>query len=155
MPGLIARPVTPHILRHTFAVTAVQKGISLPALQRLLGHEYLGTTQIYLNCESAPGLTRNRRPTVPRLDCLKIEPESDVGGFRPGQASAPIGVKIRRRFTRPITESSYPAARSSASSARKLGLLGFSQSSRLIRAGVVVAVGLLRRLGTFPIALGV
>lgn len=45
----IARPVTPHILRHTFAVTAVQKGISLPALQRMLGHEYLGTTQIYLN----------------------------------------------------------------------------------------------------------
>jgi integrase/recombinase XerD len=33
--------------RHTFAVTAVQKGISLPSLQRLLGHEYLGTTQIY------------------------------------------------------------------------------------------------------------
>jgi len=45
----IARPVSPHILRHTFAVSAVQKGISLPALQRLLGHEYLGTTQIYLN----------------------------------------------------------------------------------------------------------
>jgi integrase/recombinase XerD len=45
----IARPVTPHILRHTFAVTAIQKGISLPSLQRLLGHEYLGTTQIYLN----------------------------------------------------------------------------------------------------------
>src|SRR6266404_2388783 len=35
----ISRPVTPHILRHTFAVTAVQKGISLPSLQRLLGHD--------------------------------------------------------------------------------------------------------------------
>ena len=45
----VLRPVTPHILRHTFAVTAVQKGISLPSLQRLLGHKYLGTTQIYLN----------------------------------------------------------------------------------------------------------
>lgn len=45
----ILRPVSPHVLRHTFAVTAVQKGISLPTLQRLLGHEYLGTTQIYLN----------------------------------------------------------------------------------------------------------
>jgi len=30
-------------------VTAVQKGISVPTLQRLLGHEHLGTTQIYLN----------------------------------------------------------------------------------------------------------
>ena len=45
----ISRPVTPHVLRHTFAVTAIQKGISLPALQRLLGHDRLTTTEIYLN----------------------------------------------------------------------------------------------------------
>ena len=45
----IKRPVTPQVLRHTFAVTAVQKGISLPALQRLLGHDRLTTTEIYLN----------------------------------------------------------------------------------------------------------
>jgi len=29
----ISRKVSPHVLRHTFAVTAIQKGISLPALQ--------------------------------------------------------------------------------------------------------------------------
>jgi site-specific recombinase XerD len=34
----IRRPVTPHVLRHTFSVTAIHTGISLPALQRLLGH---------------------------------------------------------------------------------------------------------------------
>jgi integrase/recombinase XerD len=45
----IARPVTQHVLRHTFAVSAVQKAISLPALQRLLGHDRLTTTEIYLN----------------------------------------------------------------------------------------------------------
>ena len=45
----ISRPVSPHVLRHTFAVAAVQKGISLPALQRLLGHDRLTTTEIYLN----------------------------------------------------------------------------------------------------------
>ncbi len=45
----ISRPVSPHVLRHTFAVTAVQRNISLPSLQRLLGHDRLGTTQIYLN----------------------------------------------------------------------------------------------------------
>ena len=45
----ITRPTSPHVLRHTFAVTAVQKGISLPALQRLLGHDHLATTEIYLN----------------------------------------------------------------------------------------------------------
>ena len=45
----INRPVSPHVLRHTFAVAAVQKGISLPTLQRLLGHDHLTTTEIYLN----------------------------------------------------------------------------------------------------------
>lgn len=45
----VRRPVTPHVLRHTFSVTAIQKGISLPALQRLLGHNRLTTTEIYLN----------------------------------------------------------------------------------------------------------
>lgn len=45
----ISRRVSPHVLRHTFSVTAVQKGISLPALQRLLGHDHLATTEIYLN----------------------------------------------------------------------------------------------------------
>jgi integrase/recombinase XerD len=42
----IRRPVTPHVLRHTFSVTAIQKGISLPSVQRLLGHERLTTTEI-------------------------------------------------------------------------------------------------------------
>ena len=45
----ISRPVSPHVLRHTFSVAAVQKGISLPSLQRLLGHDRLTTTEIYLN----------------------------------------------------------------------------------------------------------
>jgi len=45
----IRREVTPHVLRHTFSVSAIQKGISLPALPRLLGHDRLVTTEIYLN----------------------------------------------------------------------------------------------------------
>lgn len=45
----IRKRVTPHVCRHTFAVAAVQKGISLPTLQKLLGHDSLQTTEIYLN----------------------------------------------------------------------------------------------------------
>ena len=45
----VSRKVSPHMLRRTFAVTTAQKGISLPALQRLLGHDRLTTTEIYLN----------------------------------------------------------------------------------------------------------
>jgi site-specific recombinase XerD len=35
----ISWPVIPHVLRHTFSVTAIQKGLLLPAPQRLLGHD--------------------------------------------------------------------------------------------------------------------
>jgi site-specific recombinase XerD len=37
------------VLRHTFSVTPIQKGIFLPALQRPLGHDRLTTTEISLN----------------------------------------------------------------------------------------------------------
>jgi integrase/recombinase XerD len=45
----VSRKLSPHVLRHTYSVTCIQKGISLPALQRLLGHDHLSTTEIYLN----------------------------------------------------------------------------------------------------------
>jgi integrase/recombinase XerD len=45
----LTKDVSPHVLRHTFATTALQKGISLPTVQKILGHESLQTTAIYLN----------------------------------------------------------------------------------------------------------
>jgi integrase/recombinase XerD len=45
----ISQKVTPHVLRHTFATLAIQKGISLAAIQKILGHDRLATTAIYLN----------------------------------------------------------------------------------------------------------
>jgi integrase/recombinase XerD len=45
----IRRPVTPHVLRHTCSVTAIQNGMSLPARQRLLGHDRLTTIESSLN----------------------------------------------------------------------------------------------------------
>lgn len=49
----IADPVTCHVLRHTFATLALQKGISLAALSRILGHDRIETTAIYLNLTPA------------------------------------------------------------------------------------------------------
>jgi integrase/recombinase XerD len=49
----IVRHVTPHIGRHTHAVTALQRGISLASLQRVLGHDNIETTAIYLNISGA------------------------------------------------------------------------------------------------------
>jgi len=45
----ITKPVSPHVLRHTFATTCVQKGISTATLMKLLGHDKLETTAIYQN----------------------------------------------------------------------------------------------------------
>lgn len=45
----IFKKVSPHVLRHTFAVTCIKRGISTRALQQFLGHDHLATTEIYLN----------------------------------------------------------------------------------------------------------
>ena len=45
----ITKPCTAHVLRHTFTVTCLRKGISLPSLKELLGHDRIETTMIYLN----------------------------------------------------------------------------------------------------------
>jgi integrase/recombinase XerD len=45
----LTKEVSPHVLRHTFATMALQKGISPPTVQKILGHDRLQTTAIYLN----------------------------------------------------------------------------------------------------------
>lgn len=47
--AMISKKVTPHVLRHTFSIRCIQKGISTRALQEFLGHDHLETTEIYLN----------------------------------------------------------------------------------------------------------
>lgn len=43
----IGRKVTPHILRHTTATTALQRGMPVEDISKLLGHESIETTMIY------------------------------------------------------------------------------------------------------------
>lgn len=45
----VSRPVSPHVLRHTFSVLWLHKGGSTRTLQSILGHDHLSTTEIYLN----------------------------------------------------------------------------------------------------------
>ena len=47
----IAKKVTPHVLRHTFATNLYAKTKNLLAVQKALGHQYITTTQIYTHIQ--------------------------------------------------------------------------------------------------------
>ena len=52
-PDLAARPITPHVIRHTTAMHLLQAGVDLTVIALWLGHESPVTTHGYIEADLA------------------------------------------------------------------------------------------------------
>ena len=64
MPEDIGKHITPHILRHTTATIALNGGMPIEDISKLLGHESVDTTMIYAKTSMEDVRMRHKKYVV-------------------------------------------------------------------------------------------